>query len=105
MRRILEKTSDLTAVFAMSDVTALGAIRAIKDAGLRVPEDISVIGFDGIEIGQFMVPKLTTIQQPGTNIAERCVEILLRCIEEQEPAVREQIAFSLVAGESTRSMP
>lgn len=104
MRKLLEKNPSLTAVFAMSDVTALGAIRAIKDCGLRVPEDVSVIGFDGIEMGQYIVPKLTTIQQPGTNIAERCVDILLRCIEEQELAVREKIAFSLVVGESTKRL-
>lgn len=102
MKELLEKNPGVTAVFAMSDVTALGAIRAIKDSGLNVPEDISVIGYDGIEIGQYMVPKLTTIQQPGRNIAERCVEILLQSIEEQKPAVREQIAFTLIEGESTK---
>lgn len=101
MQELLTKKPDITAVFAMSDVTALGAIRAIKDYGLRVPEDVSVVGYDGIEMGQFMIPKLTTIQQPGIKIAERCVEILLGCIEEQKPAVREQISFTLIAGEST----
>lgn len=101
MQELLTKTPDITAVFAMSDVTALGAIRAIKDYGLRVPEDVSVVGYDGIEMGQFMIPKLTTIQQPGKKIAERCVEILLGCIEEEKPAVREQISFTLIAGEST----
>lgn len=104
MKELLQRTRDITAVFAMSDVTALGAIRAIKDFGLRVPEDVSVIGFDGIEMGKYMVPKLTTIQQPGVRLAERCVEILLQCIKEEGEAVREQIPFSLVVGESTRSL-
>ena len=104
MRELLQKTPELTAVFAMSDVTALGAIRAIKDAGLRIPTDVSVIGFDGVEIGKYMVPKLTTIQQPEKKIAERCVKILLQCIEKQAPAVREQTSFSLIAGESTRKI-
>ena len=104
MKELLQKSSNITAVFAMSDVTAIGAIRAIRDSGLRVPEDISVIGFDGIELGQFMVPKLTTIQQPGVNIAERCVKILVQCIQKKKTAVREQIPFSMIAGESTRSL-
>jgi len=104
MQELLQKSPDITAVFAMSDVTAIGAIRAIKDSGLRVPEDISVIGYDGIEMGQFMVPKLTTIQQPDTKIAERCVNILVQCIEDKKDAVREQISFSLIAGESTKDL-
>lgn len=101
MQRLLANMPDLTAVFAMSDVTALGAIRALRDSGRRVPEDVSVVGFDGIEMGQYLVPKLTTIQQPGVSIAERCVDILLRCILKQEPAMRVQIPFSLIMGEST----
>ena len=104
MKSLLERTPDLTAVFAMSDVTALGAIRAIKDAGMHVPEDISVIGFDGIEMGQFTVPKLTTIQQPGEAIAKRCVKILLESIEEAKPAVIEELSFSLIVGESTKKI-
>lgn len=104
MQELLQKMPDVTAVFAMADVTALGAIRAIKDRGLRVPEDISVVGFDGIEIGQYMVPKLTTIQQPGDLIAQRCVEILLDYFQKKENAVKEQTPFSLLIGESTQKL-
>ena len=104
MKELLAKMPEVTAVFAMSDVTALGAIRAIKDEGKSVPDDISVVGFDGIKMGQYMVPQLTTIQQPGERIAERCVEILLQCIQFQKPAEREQIPFSLIVGESTREL-
>lgn len=102
MEELLGKTPELTAVFAMSDVMALGAIRAAKDHGLRVPEDISVVGLDGIEMGQYMVPKLTTIQQPGAKIAESCVEILLQQIEKQTEASRVRVPFKLIQGESTR---
>lgn len=104
MRELLEKKPDITAVFAMSDVTALGAIRAIGDCGKRVPEDISVVGFDGIEMGQYVTPRLTTIQQPGALIAERSVEILLQCIQTEGEAVREQTPFHFVQGESTRKI-
>ena len=102
MVELLNKNTDITAVFAMSDVTALGAIRAIKDFGLRVPEDISVIGFDGIEMGQYVVPKLTTILQPSVNMAERAVEILLNCINNSQLAYQEQIPYVFIEGESTQ---
>lgn len=104
MERLLDKMPNLTAVFAMADVMALGAIRAVKDRGLRVPEDVSIIGFDGIELGQYLVPKLTTIQQPGDEIASRCVDILLQCICEHKMAVNERISFTLVDGESTAEL-
>lgn len=101
MEQLLDRTPDITAVFAMSDVTALGAIRAAKNRGLRVPEDISVIGFDGIEMGQYLVPKLTTIEQPSEELAARCVEILHQCIQENAPAINEKVPFCFVKGEST----
>ena len=104
MKELLRKTPDMTAVFAMSDVTAVGAIRAILDSGRRVPDDVSVIGFDGIEMGQYMVPRLTTIQQPGGRIARQGVELLLQCILENKSASRVQIPFSLIVGESTQAL-
>jgi len=104
MKSLLRKNPEITSVFAMSDVTALGAIRAIRDCGMSVPEDISVVGFDGIEIGQYMVPKLTTISQPGNEIAQKGVEILLKCICKNEKAVIKQIAYTLRVGESTQKL-
>lgn len=104
MKELLDKFPELTAVFAMSDVTALGAIRAIKDYGLRVPEDVSVVGFDGIEMGKYLIPNLTTIQQPGYRLAERSMEILVQCIAQQGDAVIEQVPFILEQGESTRKL-
>ena len=64
------------------DVLALGAMRAIHEAGLRVPEDIAVIGFDGIEAGRFSVPSLATVRQPGEAMAESGVGVLIGCIEQ-----------------------
>ena len=91
---------DLTAVFAMSDVMAVGAIRALHERGFRIPEDVSIIGFDGIDIGNYMIPCLTTIRQYREKIASRSIEILLNCIEESGTAVHETEPFSLVPGES-----
>lgn len=100
MQRLMKKSPDLTAVFAMADVMAIGAIRAIQDAGLRVPEDISVIGFDGLDIGNYMVPRLTTIRQHSERIASRSVEIMLQSIDDGMQVVHEIEPFHLVPGES-----
>ena len=91
---------DMTAVFAMSDVMAVGAIRAIREKGLRVPEDISVIGYDGIEMGQYLSPRLTTVSQQQDALARRSLEILLSAIREETPAVHEITPFALIPGES-----
>ena len=104
MERLLDKMPNITAVFTMSDVMALGAIRAVKNKGLRGPEDISIIGFDGIEMGQYMVPRLTTIQQPSQKLASRCIEILLQQIREEQSAINELVPFSLIVGESTAKL-
>jgi len=103
MEKLLEKMPEVTAVFAMADVMAIGAIRAIHDRGMRVPEDISVIGFDGIDIGRYMMPRLTTIRQHREAIANRSVEVLLGCIEGKLKKVHEIEAFHLMPGESVRA--
>lgn len=100
MERLLRKMPDLTAVFTVSDVMAIGAIRAIQDKGLRVPQDISVIGFDGIDIGNYIIPRLTTIRQHRECIVARSIEILLNCIEHGAKATHVVEAFHLISGES-----
>ncbi len=72
---------DVTALFAMSDTVAVGAVRALRDLGLSVPGDISVVGFDGIDICRFTVPRLTTVEQPVEEIARRSVNLLLDMME------------------------
>ena len=76
---------DTTAIFAMSDNVALGAIRALHDMGKRVPEDVSVMGFDGIEMGKYFRPRLTTIEQPVQEIARASVEVLLDMLDHGAP--------------------
>jgi len=99
--RLLRRRPDLTAIFAVSDVMALGAIRALRDQGRRVPEDISVVGYDGIVIGQYSLPRLTTVQQDTQRLAERGVETLLRGIVLGcGRPVHELIPFRLIQGES-----
>ena len=103
MEKLLDMMPEITAVFAMADVMAIGAIRAICDRGLRVPEDISVMGFDGIDVGRYMVPRLTTIRQHREVVASKSVDILLECIEGSNQRVCEVESFHVVPGESVRA--
>lgn len=78
---LLQRNASFTALFAMSDVMAIGAIRALRDAGKRVPEDISVIGLDGLEIGAYMVPRLSTVAQSAESLAKQSLELLMDSIQ------------------------
>lgn len=90
-----------TALFAAADVMAIGAIRALRDGGLRVPEDVSVMGFDGLALGAFLVPQLSTVAQSAKRMALRGVEILIRNIQEDMPACHEAAPFTVCLKEST----
>ena len=104
MSQILERGIKVSAVFAMADVVAIGAVSAIWDHGLRVPEDISVVGFDGLKIGEYYCPKLTTIEQNVEQLAKRGYEMLLECIEEDTPARHETVPFRLKCRQSVRKL-
>lgn len=102
MERLVAKYPDITAVFAMSDVMAIGAIRALRDKGYHVPEDISVIGFDGTTLAEYYNPRLATVKQQYQALATRSVEILFGQIELKKDAIHELVPFELVGGESIR---
>ena len=104
MGLLLDRMPDLTAVFAMADVLAVGAIRAARDRGLRVPEDVSVVGFDGIELGSYLTPSLATIRQDRERIADRSVELLLSQIENRVSPEHELVPFQIISGESARKL-
>jgi LacI family transcriptional regulator len=78
MRRVLSSRRRPTAVLASNDLTAIGAMGAIAEAGLRVPEDISVIGFDDIQMSAFVSPPLTTVAMPRAKIAAAAFHALFR---------------------------
>ena len=71
MRELLLRSRDFSAVFAATDELAIGAMRTLKDEGFRVSEDVSVVGFDDIEIADYMIPRLTCIRQPISEIGEQ----------------------------------
>ena len=102
--RLLAEGRSFTALFAQADVMAIGAIRALADHGLRVPGDVSVMGFDGLPLGSYLVPQLSSIGQPAKQLARRSVEILTACIEEGAPAVHETVPFTLSSRESIRRL-
>jgi DNA-binding LacI/PurR family transcriptional regulator len=76
--KLLDEHPEITAIFAANDVMAFGAVRTILDRGLRIPEDLSLIGFDNIEFSSIIHPPLTTIHQPKYEMGQAAVEILLR---------------------------
>ena len=104
MQEILKNTPEVTAVFAMADVIAIGAIRAACDAGKRVPEDISVIGYDGLKVGDYYCPKLSTIAQSLDRIALRSFEIIMACVENGAQARHITVPFTLSCKQSVRNL-
>ena len=100
-QQLLEQGRKFTALFAAADVMAIGAIRALQDNGLHVPEDVSVMGFDGLPIGSYMVPRLTTVHQSVQKMAERSVQILIQCIKSDGKSCHESVDFSIYEREST----
>lgn len=105
MSRLLERKPDVTAVFCMSDMMAIGAIRALADHGKRVPEDISVVGYDGLDICRFSNPRLATVRQDTALLAKKSVEILVASITENHPAQHVLLPYHWVAGESIKPQP
>jgi LacI family transcriptional regulator len=101
-QQLIANGRPFTALFAVADVMAIGAIRALHNNGLRVPQDVSVMGFDGLNLGNFLVPQLSTVIQSVQTMAQRSVEILIDRIEHGGQAVHESVPYSLCQRESTR---
>ena len=89
----------VTAVMGMGDTIAVGVIRALYDLGLRVPQDVSVAGFDGTRLAKYYIPSIATIAQPTETIARRSVELLLSMLAGEE-ARFETLTCTLIEGES-----
>lgn len=80
-RELLEREPGIDALFVASDLQAVGALRALADSGRRVGDDVSVVGFDGIRLGEYISPRLTTVAQPFDAISTAVVERLLGLID------------------------
>ncbi len=103
-KRLLERKEKFTALFAFNDISAIGAIGALRDAKLEVPRDVSVVGFDDIQSAAFQNPRLTTIRQPLKKMGTIAAETLLRRIArpDDDSYPREIVVEpELIAREST----
>ena len=107
MQALLEKTRDFTAIFCFNDIAAVGAIRALRDSGLSVPGDISVVGFDDILSAAYYTPSLTTVRQPLMEMGKRGAQVLLERIANREAPLPPEIIMApeLVIRESTGPAP
>lgn len=99
-QKLLERYPEATVIFAVCDMVAMGAIRTLQDMGKRVPEDISVVGFDGIPMADYFVPRLTTIRQDTARLAELGVDAIIRGVVRNSPPVHGLVPFKLTEGES-----
>jgi len=106
-KKLLEDGGDFTALFAFNDVSAIGAIRAIREAGRGVPADVSVIGFDDIQSAAFQNPGLTTVRQPLRGMGEIAARTLLQRISKKDarPARSITVEPELIIRESTAPAP
>ena len=107
VQALLKKTRDFTAIFCFNDITAIGAIRALKDAGLSVPGDVSVVGFDDIQSAAYNTPSLTTVRQPLMEMGKRGAQVLLERIADREKVFPAEVVMApeLVVRESTGPAP
>jgi LacI family transcriptional regulator len=106
---LIQRKRAFTALMAFDDMTAFGAIRALTNAGLRVPEQCSVIGFDDIAGSSLYTPSLTTVRQPMETMGSMAVSIVLgginAVIEKREiAAVHRKVVPELVVRESVRGL-
>ena len=101
-RTILARYRDITAVFAANDIMAFGAIGAFLEAGLSVPADISIIGFDNLELCSVIHPPLTSIHQPKYEMGRAGVEMILAGVAKNDPSLPEhrQLGVKLIERQS-----
>jgi LacI family transcriptional regulator len=102
VNQLLDRRIRFTALVCYNDMSAIGAIRAFKDHGVRVPEDVSVVGFDDVQFAAYQTPRLTTIRQPLNEMGVTAARILLKRIRNEEKSTASvSILPELVIREST----
>jgi DNA-binding LacI/PurR family transcriptional regulator len=106
MRRLLEATPDLDAVFAASDLMAAGAVQVLRESGRRIPEQVAVVGFDDSSIATTTDPPLTSVRQPIEEMGREMVRLLLEHASHPGSAPRKVIlATQLVGRRSSEGVP
>ncbi|GIP59672.1 LacI family DNA-binding transcriptional regulator [Paenibacillus sp. FSL W8-0186] len=103
-KELLQSGEEFTAIYAVSDSLAIGACKAIFEAGLSVPEDYSVVGFDGLDISFYYNPSITTIKQPTEEIAQETIKILFDLIDKKITHAHKTFPGELVIRNSTKRL-
>ena len=103
-KELLESGVDFTALYAISDTIAIGACKAIFDSGRKVPDDISVAGFDGLDLADYYHPSITTIEQPMKEMALETSRMLFRLIREKDSRLRRIFPATLREGQSVKKL-
>ncbi|GEN88151.1 LacI family DNA-binding transcriptional regulator [Oceanobacillus sp. FSL W8-0428] len=103
VKELIKKHPEIDGIFAANDLMGVGVLKAAEALNLRVPEDLSVIGFDGIELGKITTPALTTMGQPIYEIGQRAAEIIIDRMEnKQKEVTSEQYTVQLIKRQSTK---
>lgn len=103
-KKLIESGEEFTAVYAVADALAIGAIRALLESGLRVPEDVSVAGYDGIDVSGYISPSLTTLRQPVEEMAKDTVKLLFDIIAGKKDHQHITYDGELLVRESTKEV-
>lgn len=103
-RSLLERTHDFTALFCISDVIAFGAGRALGEAGLSIPDDVSLMGFDGMWIGEYMLPALTTMAQPLDIMTRKAADMLIAQLTGEDKPVQVTYDALLIERNSVKAL-
>ena len=82
-KKLMDKNIEIDAIFYSSDIMAIGGMKYLVRNGYKIPEDISILGFDNINICSFIEPELTTVAQPISKIGEEAINLLLRLINKE----------------------
>jgi len=104
MKELLESGADFTAVYALSDRMAIGACKAVFDSGKRVPEDYSVVGFDGLDLAGFYNPSITTLRQPLEEMAQEAIRMLFDVVEGRSKNRHIVFEGELIEGQSVKTV-
>ena len=101
MQKLLKIEDRPTAIFCQGDEIAIGAMKAIKEAGLKVPDDFSIVGFDDIEISQYLNPALTTIRQQKEEMGIEAADMIIKLINHKEEKVEPEVIKTKLIERST----
>ena len=102
--RLLKRTEDFTAMFLLSDTTAMAGMKALEDHGKRVPEDVSVIAIDGLNVSEYAIPTLTTLIQPAEEMGQESVRILMNMLKDPHYTRHRLLDAPMREGASVRSI-